>query len=204
MAMADALLVKRCLAGERQAWGDLYDGFHELLIDKAMSLLGARPDKREVSDEIAARVWYCLIADDFNLLRQFDGERGCRLQSYLATICHHQLLNYRKSEKRRRARETAVSMNDQFQLCDNGDCSETPPTLPVEFHDLLTPREKEFCETYLLADFSNGEGPEKAGDFSQSNIRQLRTRVRRKLVKFIEDTSMALDGSSTDQRHARL
>jgi hypothetical protein len=65
--------------------------------------------------------------------------------------------------------------------------------LPVEFVASLTPREKEFCEKHLLADLSTAQENEETAGLSQCNIRQLRSRIQRKFLKFIKENSQTSD-----------
>ena len=133
---------------------------------------------REASEEIAARVWYQLIANDFELLRRFDSDKGPRLHPYLTSICRHQTLNYRKEERRRRARESNVAAAEGTTRLD----SETAPVqLSNDFTGTLSDREREYFEVFLLA-----RQPQQNEELTDANTRQLRCRVRRKLLDFLE------------------
>ena len=151
-------------------------------------MYAGRPDRRQVGEEIAARVWYQLITDDFRLLRLFAAERGCRLNAYLAGICRNQTLNFRKEERNRRAHERTAGNLDGWrrpeeQSDPNGHGFNGRNLSGLaKFVATLTPTERQFYTDVLLGDASaNGDQ-----QYSETNSRQLRSRVRRKLVRFLQ------------------
>ena len=61
---ADRKLVDRCLAGEVAAWEEFYAQCHDPLCTAIRIILGRSHGDANLVDEIAARVWYALVADD--------------------------------------------------------------------------------------------------------------------------------------------
>ena len=73
---ADGLLAKRCLAGEVAAWEQLYAQCHEPLLVSIRIMLGSQSADANLVDEIAARVWYALVANDGELLSRYKPSRA--------------------------------------------------------------------------------------------------------------------------------
>ena len=73
---ADGLLAKRCLAGEVAAWEELYAQCHEPLLISIRIMLGPQSADASLVDEIAARVWYALVANDGKLLSRYKPSRA--------------------------------------------------------------------------------------------------------------------------------
>ncbi len=180
-AQADRLLIDRCRAGEVAAWEMLYRQCHGPLLLAIKIFLGRYSAGEDLAEEIAARVWFNLVDENGALLDRFDARRGCRLTTFLAALAKRDVLRYLRGERRRHARENASrpSLGSQRAV---------PPAPEAdfsvsldEFLDTLSLREREFCETYLLAN-----SHDDLGEFSAANRWQLRHRVRRKLIDFLE------------------
>lgn len=178
----DESVIARCLAGDQAAWTELYHLCHRRLLAVAHETLGALDNRRDASEEVAARVWMQLVNSDFSLLRAYDSTRNCRFTTYITAICRHQALNYQKSQRRRRMHEVSVEKVDALDPSFAGPASPEVNWLPSDFLDLLTSRERSFCAVYLMS-ATSGEHHELK--LSQCNIRQLRRRVRQKLVEFL-------------------
>jgi hypothetical protein len=177
--IADRRLVDACLAGESGAWSLLYRRFHDGLVASIRSFLGRSSSDTSLVDEIAARVWYALVRNDFELLSRFDVRRGCRLSTFLSVLAKTEARLLLRSERRRRVREQAVSRSES--AAKNSDQS-TESLSEEEFAATLSPAEKAFYEDVLKASSLDANS---ASRYSQQNTWQLRHRVRKKLEKFI-------------------
>lgn len=175
---ADKLLAKRCSAGEVAAWEELYTQCHEPLLVSIRIMLGQQSADASLVDEIAARVWYALVANDGELLSRYKPRRGTRLITFMRMLARDEIVRYIRSEVRRRNRElTALRERPQHQ-CQDG----TQPANPLaEFLATLTPHERVFCNDYLLATPTGAVEEE----YTKSNIWQLSHRIRRKLLRFM-------------------
>ena len=177
---ADQVLVDRCRAGDDDAWAEIHAKCHSHLVKQIRYTLGERARDPNLVDEIAARVWFGLVADDGYLLERFQPGKGNGLGKYLAAIARFEVLRHQRGEFRRRRREQETqavrqSARDDRQLAEM--------TLDVQdFLPKLTPREKEFFYRVLLGDNGNGEELQ----ISAPNAWQLRHRIRRKLLAFLE------------------
>lgn len=181
--LADRRLVDSCLAGETGAWSLLYRRFHDTLVASIRSFLGRSSSDSSLVDEIAARVWYALVRNDFELLSRFDVRRGCRLSTFLSVLAKTEARLLLRSERRRRVREQAVSRNES--AVKNTDAA-TQSLSEAEFVATLSPAERAFYEDVLKAAVTD---PESASRYSQQNTWQLRHRVRRKLERFLGDVT---------------
>ena len=176
----DRLLVERCLAGEVGAWSQIYRQFHESLLASIRSFLGRAGQDANLVEEIAARVWYALVKNNFELLDKFDVARGCRLSTFLSVLAKNETRVLLRSERRRRLREQLVSKSelDREHSTDTGDVLSDE-----EFLVTLSKAEKSFYLDVLVnRPEANQQEPQT---YSQQNLWQLRHRIRKKLERFI-------------------
>jgi DNA-directed RNA polymerase specialized sigma24 family protein len=184
--LADQQLAERCLWGDVGAWEELYAQCHQPLCASISVLLGSRSDPNLV-DEIAARVWYTLVAGDGALLGKYDCQRagGSRLITFLRTLARNETSRYFRSEQRRRSREmdkweegTHARSHREGAQGESESCSAAEMS---EFLEGLTPTAREFFHEYLVAcdpSTSSLAGP---------TVRQRRRRLRLKLLDYLRD-----------------
>jgi DNA-directed RNA polymerase specialized sigma24 family protein len=174
---ADAKLVARCSVGEVAAWEELYAQCHEPLCSSIRGLLGPLSDPNLV-DEIAARVWYALVANDGALLARYSPGRGARLITYMRALAKDEICRHFRSELRRRERELVALRNKSPQ---HGiDLAQSVHAME-EFLATLTPHERGFCQDFLLTE--PADSPDR---FSPSSIWQLTHRIYQKLLRFVD------------------
>ncbi len=178
---ADARLAKRCVAGEVSAWEELYAQCHEPLLFSIEVMLGLGNADQNLVDELAARVWYALIKDDAKLLSKYDSRRGAQLITFIMSAAKSELTRYFRTEKRREKRERIALHGKSPHHCN--DELQTATSL-AEFLPTLTNREREYYDEHLLGCPVNGDSS-AAGTFSLSNARQLKHRIRSKLLSFL-------------------
>jgi DNA-directed RNA polymerase specialized sigma24 family protein len=177
----DRELIDQCIAGEPSAWSRMYHRFHDKLLASIRAFLGRAGGDMHLIDEIAARVWYAVIRNNFEVLSRFDTRRGCRLSTFLSVVAKTEARLLLRSERRRKLREQVASKPEVApakgdhlpQLLDDG-----------EFVRTLSPAERVFYLDVLMA--SSEEAPEAA--YSQQNLWQLRHRIRKKLERFLEQS----------------
>jgi hypothetical protein len=179
-ARADAMLVERCVAGEVAAWEQLYAQCHNPLLVSIEIMLGRVSSDSNLVDEIGARVWYALVANDGELLTRYNPNRGARLGTFLRALAKDEIARHFRAEVRRRKRElSALRERPQHQGRD--------PDYPVnslgEFLGTLTPHERAFCSDHLLAETSAATNEKPC---AAANVWQLSHRIYRKLVKFLD------------------
>ncbi|MBN2292706.1 MAG: sigma-70 family RNA polymerase sigma factor [Pirellulales bacterium] len=175
---ADAALAKRCVAGEVAAWEELYSQCHDPLLFSIEVMLGPGNADKNLVDELAARVWYTLIKDDAKLLSKYDYRRGAQLITFMMPVAKSELSRYFRDEKRREKRERIALAGKTPHDTSHPDMS------LAEFLPTLTRREREFYDDNLLGYPVNGSNS-ATGTFSLANARQLKHRIRTKLLKFL-------------------
>jgi DNA-directed RNA polymerase specialized sigma24 family protein len=175
---ADVRLVARCKRGEPVAWSEIYQSFHDRLQASIRPILGPMANDASLVDEIAARVWYALIRNDFELLGRFDPTRGCRLSTFLGVIAKHEARQLLRSERRRRTREQGAS---KVEATSPLAAREQEIASDEEFLATLTPSERAFYVEVVLAPAD----AIPAREYSKANAWQLTHRVREKLEDFL-------------------
>jgi DNA-directed RNA polymerase specialized sigma24 family protein len=176
---ADAVLVARCLEGDESGWAALYERHHFRLLQAIKFLLGDNLADFQLVDELAARVWFALVRDDARLLARYNPRRHARLDSFLAGLARVELLRYERSEQRRKSHEWASGCRSLKQRR----VADVQILMMVrEFAATLTPAEREFLETNLIAQ-KNGNSKK----LTAANTWQRRHRIRSKLKDFLKD-----------------
>ncbi len=178
---ADAGLVKRCVAGEVAAWEALYAQCHEPLLFSIEVMLGPGLTDPNLVDELAARVWYSMVKDDAKRLSKYDSRRGAQLITFLMTAAKSEVAHHFRTEKRREKRERIALYGKSPHHCN--DEMQTVASL-AEFLPTLTNRERQYYDDHLSGYPVNGDGS-ATGTFSLSNARQLKHRIRSKLLRFL-------------------
>lgn len=176
--LQDGKLVQQCLAHQPGAWSRMYSRFHSPLVASVRAFLGPAGRDPYLIDEVAARVWYALVRDDFWLLARFDVRRGCRFSTFLSLIGKAQARLLLRSERRRRLREQAVAKSEIEEPADG----RLDSLSGEEFVATLSPAERTFLIDVLVAS-SDCNARDR---YSNQNLWQLRRRVREKLLKFLE------------------
>lgn len=171
-------LVDRCVRGEVLAWEELYEQHHPALMRSVSILLGSRGADRNLVDELAAQVWYCLVDEDGALLGRFSPKRGARLNTFIRAVAKDVTSRYFRTEQRRRERELTAARataNEQDTHADFDDSLS-------EFLGTLSESEREFTEAYLLS--TDGLDAEDGAGRSNASIWQFTRRIRIKLGRF--------------------
>jgi hypothetical protein len=187
-ADSEQTLAQACLAEVPGAWDLLYARYHAELVERVRRRLAPRGD-RNLSEEIASRVWYGLVRSHFAILKRFDPTRGSGLSDYFLGIARKEYAAYCRSERRRKVRERLAGQDLQATF------SPAAWDQPAEFQEFLaklTKSERMFCIQELRLGQESRSGDESAIDpasparkLSDANRRQLRRRVSRKLAKFL-------------------
>jgi DNA-directed RNA polymerase specialized sigma24 family protein len=180
----DRRLVERCLAGDVEAWSQMYFQVHTSLLASIRRFLGRAGQDTDLIEEIAARVWYALVKNRFELLGKFDVRRGCRLSTFLSVLAKSETRVLLRSERRRRNREQVASRPEV-----NGNEPGNPGDVlsDEEFLATLSPAERTFYFEVLLAHCESHQQPRQ--NYSAENLWQLRHRIRKKLERFLLGSS---------------
>lgn len=165
-------LIAQCLQGEDTAWETLFHLYHPRLVNIIKALI-RNEGGMEQAEEIAARVWGSLCAEEYVRLRRYNPGSG-RLLGYLASMARRQMGRMRRTEMSRHSRECIVARKE-------GAWEEIGCGVAIqEFLATLTCREREFCLSELL----NQAMPASRSSMSRTNNWQLRCRVLKKFRRF--------------------
>ena len=176
----DRRLVDRCLAGDAQAWEQLFRSQHPPLLAAARHLLRGGGENADLVEEIAARVWYTLVRDRCRVLDRFDPAQDSRLETFLAGIARFEIKQAMRSEQRRRNHESAAGR--EWLKTDHVGGLEIGLFLN-EFAATLGPSELEFVEEFLLDPHDSGTNGRPR--LSSAAVWQRRHRLYRKLKSFL-------------------
>ncbi len=183
LVLRDGLLIDRCLSGDVSAWSEIYREFHDSLLVSIRRYLNRAGQDINVVEEIAARVWYALIKNGFELLARFDVSRGCRLSTYLSIVAKNETRVLFRSERRRRSREQLASRPD---ITDESRLETTQLASDDEFLVTLSQAEQAYFMDVLVAAPAEREAAEQ--NYSIENNWQLRHRIRKKLEQYISES----------------
>jgi len=178
---ADAELVCRCVEGEVAAWEELYQGYHPRLLRSIEYILGPDNFDPNLVDEMAARVWHALVAEDGELLARFDARRGTRLSTFMRAVARDLIGRHFRAERRRRNRERESCRAASW--CGVDEFDETEVSFS-ELRDSLTPNEREFLDQHLAEEVSDEV---RGRSRSSANIRKLTSRICRKVRSLFWD-----------------
>jgi DNA-directed RNA polymerase specialized sigma24 family protein len=178
---ADALLVERCIQGEVAAWESLYRKCHTPLCTSIRIRLGRLGSDAQLVDELAARVWYLLVAKDGEQLTKYRMHRKSIL-TFIRLLARRVITDYFRTERRRMKNEFSSLIEKKHSEIVTH--AETLPLLWTEFLALLTPRERQFCFEYLQVS-PDDRRIEIDDRYSPANIWQLTRRIYKKFLSYI-------------------
>jgi hypothetical protein len=178
---ADRQLAQRCVAGEVAAWEEFYAQCHDPLLAGVRVLLSGWTSDANLVDEIAAQVWYALVADDGKVLAKYDPARGGRLTTFMRAIAKGAVGQYLRSEQRRLDREREATYGKPPHHADDQD--QVDSTVE-EFLETLGPGERQFCDEHLLSSPGDGDGDQN-GKVSRASFWHRSRRVYRRLLGFL-------------------
>jgi RNA polymerase sigma factor (sigma-70 family) len=99
-------LIAGCLARDKKAWDTFVSQYSPLVyhtINSTLALYRAEPSREEIED-LYQEFFVRLLRDEFKKLRQFKGERGCSLASWLRIVAARLTIDYlRKSPPKTKA-----------------------------------------------------------------------------------------------------
>ncbi|MFQ5731387.1 MAG: RNA polymerase sigma factor [Planctomycetaceae bacterium] len=180
----DRNLLKRCIGREPGAWKDFVDRFVGLFthvihhVAHSRSIRVSQPDV----DDLCAEVFVQLIADDFKILRRFQGNAS--LATYLTVIARRVVV---RALSHRRFAEAMGHVNAHQASLERADASVGEQQQRIEDRDLvaqmlqgLGPREREVVKHFHLGGKSYREIGAALG-VPENTIGPTLTRARAKL-----------------------
>lgn len=179
---AEQQLVDNCVAGQEKAWEELFVRYSDLLQVRIRAILGARSRDANLVEEIAAEVWNTLYRKNESLLGRFQAENGQPLSTFLGGIARIEVLRFLRSEHRRRCHEMSPEIIQRTAESTDDDGHRLIVVGLSEFAEALTPHQRQFLEDHLL----NGVKHVRPSNLTAANRWQLRHRIRRKLLEFLD------------------
>lgn len=168
--------MRRCLAGDPDAWRQVHRRFGPLVVCRVRKLLGGRRGDWELVDELSERVWCGLVLPNDVRFRAFDPERGS-LGAFFTALARQQIRLHRRAELRARARQAPVARSTSESAAS---ACETEALLR-DFLDGLPPALRRFCLRCLQERPSLAGGNRQATDYA----RKMQLRVRKRLRDFM-------------------
>ncbi len=107
-------LLGACLKGEKSAWDTFVLQYSSLVyhtIKTTLSLYHTEP-RPDIVEDLFQDFFLSLIRDNFAKLRQFRGERGCSLASWLRVIASRQTIDFLRRQETSTARALENSPSD--------------------------------------------------------------------------------------------
>jgi DNA-directed RNA polymerase specialized sigma24 family protein len=101
----DRQLIEQCIAGQKDAWTELFCQCHPMML-RQIALWVQPRNCGELIEEIAGRVWFKLVENRFARLAKFDPSRGVKLSTYMVALTRNECLMFLREEKRRQYRES--------------------------------------------------------------------------------------------------
>jgi len=90
MTEKEKILIAGCVKGDKTSWNEFVQQYSNLVyhtIRKTLTLHHA-DSRDQVVEDLYQEVFLSLLKDDSKKLRQFRGDRGCSLASWLSTLSH--------------------------------------------------------------------------------------------------------------------
>lgn len=165
-------LVQRSLAGDQEAWRLLFADQQPRLLAKVRQLLGPMNRNDDLAEEVAARVWSAVLANDCRLLRVYDPRRA-RLSTFLGRRAFFEILMIFRAHTRRLYHETSYKRS-------HPEAVKMPLPLKLVWQELdkrLTDSERSYLKNHLLRCSSTSQPAD--------SFRLLHDRVHLKVVAYL-------------------
>jgi DNA-directed RNA polymerase specialized sigma24 family protein len=176
--LGETALVEACLAGDRAAREQFAEEYDGVLRHFIRGRLGGLPDKYEVADDLANRVWLCLAEKDYSPLRCFDPAEAT-LADYMQQLGQREICRY--YWRRRHWRKKGEVCLPDVDKVDRTDRYLALALERAEFLATLSPPHRAFVENYLLRRPQEGE----SCPYSPDQIWKLRHRLFKQAIAFL-------------------
>ena len=118
-AETEKALITACVRGDRRAW-DAFVGQYSALIyhtiKKTFSLYHAEP-RSDLVEDLYQEFFVAIVRDDFKKLRQFRGDKGCSLASWLRLLCARLTIDFLRRQPSTQA-EPARNVLEDHEAAD--------------------------------------------------------------------------------------
>jgi len=147
MTEQEKLLIGGCLRGDKSAWDGFVQQYSNLVyhtIRKTFALHHAKLDDYVIED-LFQEFFVAILRDDFKKLRQFKGEHGCTLASWLRLVAASLTIDFLRKQEASTVTvdETLLASASDLDNCLITEQEERELSLSVES---LSPRERLLIE----------------------------------------------------------
>ncbi len=183
MTEREKTLIGGCVAGEKAAWDAFvlqYSGLVYHTIKKTFSLYHSEPRPDSVED-LFQEFFLSLLRDDFKKLRQFRGDRGCSLASWLRVVAARLTTDFLRKREPSKVEFTATLPYDQPDPSNSLIDQEQERSLS-QILQALPSRDRLFIDLY----FRQSLPPEEIASILRVSVSAVYTRKSRVLDKLGE------------------
>ena len=121
MTDKDKTLIAGCLKGEKAAWDTFVQQYSNLVyhaIKKTFCLYHTEPRTEQIED-LYQDFFLAIVRDDFKKLRQFRGDQGCRLASWLRVIAGRLTIDFLRRKEPSQIEATDAVARDGLDQTDS-------------------------------------------------------------------------------------
>ncbi len=184
MTDGERTLLKGCFNGDKAAWDAFVAQYSSLVyhaIKKTFSLYHSMPSQDQAED-LFQEFFLRIVQDDFRKLRQFRGDRGCSLASWLRVVAARLTIDFLRKQK------TTVNATDTDTIKSN---QPDPPGSLIDDEEerllsqavqALPPRDRLFVDLH----FRQALPPEEVGAILKVSVNAVYTQKSRILDKLRE------------------
>lgn len=148
-------ILSGCLNGEKPAWDAFVLQYSSLVyhtIRKTLALYHAEP-RPDLVEDLYQDVFLNILKDDFRKLRQFRGDRGCSLASWLRVVASRLTIDYLRSQKQHDLGATESLSAEQSDRPDSLISNEEEMLL-LQTLEALSPRDRILVDLVYRQDLS--------------------------------------------------
>ena len=181
-------LLGACLIGEKSSWDAFvlqYSGLVYHTIKKTFSHYHTEP-RLDVVEDLFQEYFLSLIRDNFKKLRQFKGDRGCSLASWLRVIATRRTIDFLTGQETSTARAVENAPSD---LSDppGSMIDQERNKLLSQVLETLPPRDRLFIQLY----FQHSLTPKEVASMLRVSVSAVYTQKSRLLEKLREALNKA-------------
>ncbi len=181
-------LMGACLYGEKSSWDTFvlqYSGLVYHTIKNTFSHYHTE-SRGDVVEDLFQDFFLSLIRDNFKKLRQFKGDRGCRLTSWLRVIASRQTIDFLRRQETSTARAVENTPSDQPDPPGSMIDQERNKVLS-QVLETLPPRDRLFIQLY----FHRSLPPKEIASVLRVSVSAVYTQKSRVLDKLRETLNKA-------------
>ena len=191
MTEAESTLLAGCVSGDKAAWDDFVQQYSKLVYHTIYRTLARHQtsDAQNVAEDLFQEFFVSCLLDDCKKLRQFRGDRGCSMASWLRVIASRLTVDHLRQRRPREAEVTDAIPSGQADAAEALIAREQDESLAKAI-EALPSRDRLFID---LA-FRQALGAEEIAAFMQISLGAVYTQKSRLLDKLRE--SLAKDAAS--------